>query len=545
MRKLFFMLCLLTSVSLWAQKTVRGIVIDNTKEPIIGASVVEAGTSNGVITDIDGKFTLKVGNNAQIRISYVGFKAKTLAAKQFGMNELTIQMEDDSEMLSEVVVTAYGGKQLRTKVTNSIAKVNNETLSQGMFSNPAQALSGAVAGLQVQQTSGNPGATPTIILRGGTNFNGTGSPLVIIDGQVRESLSDINPEDIESMEVLKDAGATAIYGARANNGVILVGTKHGKDGKTEVNLKAKIGWNYFQNSYDFMNAGDYLYWMRSSYKNAYVGDMKHPDGTAMKSWASLGTLGSATPYGTGNKYFDKDGVTPLDGNKTSSAIWSPMNYTDNLSFLLKQGWQTMTDPVYGGQIIYKNFNIADFNINTPSFSQDYNLNVSGGNDKGHYYAGAGYNRSEGTAVNNWYQRITFTFNADYKVKPWLTSNTNFSFADAKWYGLPQTSTAENNYFSRCLSLPTTFRGYNANGEMLLGNNSGDGNQQYNINSMTQDNNKDKFVMGQSFTADIISGLKLKVGVIWQYDEDKEESFTKDYMRSPGVYVKTRNSSSFF
>lgn len=128
-------------------------------------------------------------------------------------------------MLAEVVVTGYGGKQLRSKVTSSITKVNEEALKVGVFSNPAQALSGAVAGLKVTQSSGNPGSTPSIVLRGGTDWDGSGAPLVMVDGQLRSALSDINPEDIESMEVLKDAGATALYGARASNGVILVTTK--------------------------------------------------------------------------------------------------------------------------------------------------------------------------------------------------------------------------------------------------------------------------------------------------------------------------------
>ena len=132
--------------------------------------------------------------------------------------------------MDEVVVTGYSGTQLRSKTTNSIAKVKQETLNVGLFSNPAQALSGAVSGLKVIQSSGSPGAAPTIVLRGGTNLDGTGSPLVIVDGQLRDGLNDINPEDIESMEVMKDAGATAIYGARASNGVILVTTKKGKAG---------------------------------------------------------------------------------------------------------------------------------------------------------------------------------------------------------------------------------------------------------------------------------------------------------------------------
>ncbi|WP_415783584.1 carboxypeptidase-like regulatory domain-containing protein, partial [Bacteroides fragilis] len=223
-KTIFLILCILCSLGAMAQKkSITGVVTDASGESVIGASVVEVGTTNGVITDIDGKFTLMVDPNGKIKVSYVGYQPQVLDVK--GKNSFNIKLKEDSEMLDEVVVTGYGGKQLRTKVTNSIGKVKEDVLQKGLFSNPAQALSGAVSGVRVLQTSGDPGATPTIILRGGTDYNGTGSPLVLVDGQVRGSLSDINPEDIESMEVLKDAGATAIYGARANNGVILVTTK--------------------------------------------------------------------------------------------------------------------------------------------------------------------------------------------------------------------------------------------------------------------------------------------------------------------------------
>ena len=541
---LLLMLCLLGSIGAMAQtKPITGTVTDALGETVIGASVVEVGTTNGTITDIDGKFTLNMNPNGKIRVSFVGYETQTIDLK--GKTSVQIQMKEDAEMLAEVVVTGYGGKQLRTKVTNSISKVKEETLKQGLYSNPAQALSGAVAGLSVSQTSGNPGSAPTLVLRGGTNYDGSGSPLILIDGQVRSSLSDINPDDIESMEVLKDAGATAIYGARANDGVILVTTKRGKSGRAEVNLKAKFGLNYFKNSYNFLDAGDYIYWMRTGYKNAYVDGMKHPDGSNVKSWSSLNSLTSATPYGTGNSYFASDGVTPLDGNKTTAAIWSTMKYADNLAFLLNQGWQTMTDPIYGDKLIYKNTDIADFNVQTPAFSQDYNLSVSGGNDKGSYYAGLGYNKSDGTAYGNWYKRITFTFNADYKLKEWLTSNSSFNFADATWNGLPATQGAEESYFSRCLSLPPTFRGYNADGEMLLGPNTGDGNQQYNFNQFIRDQNTDKFTMNQSFTIDFMKGLSLKLSAIWYYQEEKTESFNKDYLSSPGNMNTSRGSSAYY
>ncbi|EXZ22184.1 tonB-dependent Receptor Plug domain protein, partial [Bacteroides fragilis str. S13 L11] len=211
-KTIFLILCILCSLGAMAQKkSITGVVMDASGESIIGASVVEVGTTNGVITDISGKFTLMVDPNGKIKVSYIGYQSQVLDVK--GRNSFNIKLKEDSEMLDEVVVTGYGGKQLRTKVTNSISKVSEESLKVGVFSNPAQALSGAVSGLKVTQSSGNPGSTPTIVLRGGTEWDGSGSPLVMVDGQLRDGLNDINPEDIESMEVLKDAGATALYGA--------------------------------------------------------------------------------------------------------------------------------------------------------------------------------------------------------------------------------------------------------------------------------------------------------------------------------------------
>lgn len=541
-KTIFLILFLLFSFGVMAQKSVSGIVTDVSGEVVIGASVVEVGSAgNGTVTDLDGKFTLTVNPNGSIQVSFVGYQTQTLSVK--GKSLFNVVLKEDSEMLQEVVVTGYGGKQLRTKVTNSIAKVKDDVLQKGLFSNPAQALSGAVSGVRVFQTSGDPGSTPTIVLRGGTDYNGNGSPLVLVDGQVRSSLSDINPEDIESMEVLKDAGATAIYGARANNGVILVTTKRGKAGKGQVNVKAKVGLNYYHSPYEFMDAGDYIWWQRTAYQRSSQ-IWKNSNGE-WQGIQNLSSLDSATPYGTGNLYFDPGTGAVLDGNKDARAIWSTMNYTDDLAFLLKQGWQTMIDPVYGGTLIYKNTDPAIFNLHTPSVSQDYNVNLSGGNEKGGYYASIGYNDTDGTATGNWYKRLTFTFNADYKVNSWLTSNSSFNFADAKWYGLSPGSRGEVEYFNRMLSLPPTFRGYNADGEMLLGPNSSDGNQAFNLNNFERDNNTDKFTMVQALTFNLYKGLTLKLTANWFFSEEKLEAFDKDYLASPGNYNTARSTSASY
>lgn len=169
----------------------------------------------------------------------------------------------------------------------------------------------------------------------------------------------------------------------------------------------------------------------------------------------------------------------------------------------------------------------------------------GGNDRGSYYAGVAYNHSNGTAVGNWYKRLSFTLNADYQITDWLKSFTNVNFNDATWYGLSPTQTNEANYFSRVLSLPPTFRGYNADGELLLGPNSGDGNQLYNQSQFIRDNNSDKTTFGQTFQIDFMKGLYLKLGAIWYYDEEKTESFNRDYLSSPGNTNSSRNSSASY
>lgn len=527
---LLLILCFFCSIGAMAQsKSITGVVTDGTGEPIIGASVVEVGTTNGIITDIDGKFTLNMNPNGKIKVSYIGYQAQTIDLR--GRTFLKIQMKEDSEMLEEVVVTGYGGKQLRTKVTNSISKVSEESLKVGLFSNPAQALSGAVAGLKVTQASGSPGATPTIVLRGGTDFNGSGSPLVIIDGQLRDGLSDINPEDIESMEVLKDAGATALYGARASNGVILITTKSGKKGHREINLKVKMGLNYVNNPYEFLNGEEYIRTLRTTYsKSGYY----YSDGE-YASIAPLSNLTSASPFGL--------------GNELGKSAWNVMGKTADNAYLVQQhGWKEMTDPLDPTQtIIYKDINPADYNLNNPSFSQDYNVNMSGGGDRAAYYAGIGYNRQEGLPIDTYYERYSFILNASYKVTDWLTSTSNFNYNRANWKNMPGSNTSEGNYFGRIMSTPPTSRYEDEYGNPTLGPGVADGNQAFQPEKWTNFNQTDKFTMIQSFQIDIMKGLFVKGTANWYYSEGLYESFTKDYLDNmlTNHYTKTRSTSAKF
>lgn len=506
-----------------------GIVKDTTGETVIGASVVVKGTTNGTITGIDGDFSLNnVKQGDIIQISFVGYK--TVEVKWNGQ-PLNVTLKDDTEMLGEVVVTGYGGQQLRTKVTNSISKVKQESLNVGMHSNPAQALSGAVAGLKVIQSSGSPGATPTIILRGGTNLDGTGSPLVVVDGQLRDSMSDINPEDIESMDVLKDAGATALYGARASNGVILITTKRGKAGFREINFKAKLGLSYARTPYEFLEAGEYIKAMHKAHWDA--GHLfQDKDGNTKTYWGNWESyLNGKQPFGTGNN-LDQD-------------IYSTQFLNEDNKYLLGRGWQTVTDPITGKEILYKNTDVDKYNLNDPAFSQDYNINMSGGNDRGTYYAGLGYNRQEGVPVNTFYERYSFITNASYKIADWLTSTSSLNYNRANWKNMPGSNGSELNYFGRVRSLPPTVLFEDEEGNMKLGPGTADGNQMYQPDQWWNDNQSDKFTMSQSFKIDILKNLSLTANMNWYYSETYQESFTKDYENTPGNFVRTRSATAYY
>lgn len=506
-----------------------GIVKDTTGETVIGASVVVKGTTNGTITGIDGDFSLSnVKKGDIIQISFVGYK--TVEVKWNGQ-PLNVTLKDDTEMLGEVVVTGYGGQQLRTKVTNSISKVKQESLNVGMHSNPAQALSGAVAGLKVIQSSGSPGATPTIILRGGTNLDGTGSPLVIVDGQLRDSMSDINPEDIESMDVLKDAGATALYGARASNGVILITTKRGKAGFREINFKAKLGLSYARTPYEFLEAGEYIKAMRKAHWDA--GHLfQDKEGKTKTYWTGYENyLNGKQPIGTGNN-LDQD-------------IYSTQFLNEDNKYLLGRGWQTVTDPITGKEILYKNTDVDKYNLNDPAFSQDYNINMSGGNDRGTYYAGLGYNRQEGVPVNTFYERYSFITNASYKIADWLTSTSSLNYNRANWKNMPGSNGSELNYFGRVRSLPPTVLFEDEEGNMKLGPGTADGNQMYQPDQWWNDNQSDKFTMSQSFKIDFLKNLSLTANMNWYYSETYQESFTKDYENTPGNFVRTRSATAYY
>lgn len=219
---------LLNSVCLFAQSQVTGVVSDNTGEPLIGVNVVEKGTTNGTVTDMDGKFSIQVAQGKVLQISYIGYKSQEITVKGRTLN---ITLAEDSEMLEDVVVIGYGS-MTRKDVTSSITTVSAEKLNKGAYTDPSQLLQGKVPGLTISQTS-DPSGSSSISLRGASSLREGEAmePYYVIDGVPGVSLSLVSPDDIESIDVLRDATATAIYGSKAANGVIIVTTKRGKKGE--------------------------------------------------------------------------------------------------------------------------------------------------------------------------------------------------------------------------------------------------------------------------------------------------------------------------
>ena len=251
----FVVLAMLFSLTAVAQKiAVTGTVVDEIGETVIGASVVEkANTKNGTVTNLDGQFTLKVEAGAVLVVSYIGYTTQEVKAQ----DGITIALKPNDKMLEEVVVIGYG-VQKKSVVTASIAKVSSDDLDGKTRLRADDALKGMAAGVQVTSASGQPGAKSMIRIRGIGTINNS-EPLYIIDGMPTDQngMEAVNPTDIESMEVLKDAASGAIYGARAANGVILITTKKGKVGKASINYNFSQGWQSAWKKRDVTGAVDY------------------------------------------------------------------------------------------------------------------------------------------------------------------------------------------------------------------------------------------------------------------------------------------------
>lgn len=390
--------------------SVKGRVVDDNNEPVIGASVLVKGTSNGIATDVDGRFTLAgVEQGRTLVVSYVGMRTVHVQAKP----TLQITLESLDSELDEVMVVAFG-KQTRSSFTGSAAVMDNKKIEQKQLTNVLSGLQGEAAGVQMINNSGSPIATPTLRIRGFSSINAGKDPLVIVDGSPYDGgWNNLNPNDVESVTVLKDAASNALYGARGANGVIMITTKKASAGKATVTLDAKWGVNSrVKRDYDYIdNPGEYYEaYYKALYNYQLNGLMQTPYQAHVNA---LGNMSSSDTTVGGLGYIaytvpDGEYLIGENGKLNPHAKLGARVYNNGKFYtILPDDWKDAA---------YRN-----------GFRQEYNLNITGGNDRAQFYASLGYLDNEGIADNSDLQRYTARLKADYQAKDWLRIGGNVNF----------------------------------------------------------------------------------------------------------------------
>ena len=369
LRSIVLMIVCMTPLWAFSQNiTVTGTVLDEAGDPLIGATVQQKGSGNGIATDIDGNFKLNVPKNATLVVSYVGYTTQAVAVD--GRTSITITMKENSEVLDEVVVVGYG-QMKRSDMTGSVASVSDAAIKKSVPTSIDQVLQGRAAGVQIQANSGTPGASSSIRIRGINSLNATNQPIFVIDGVVIDSATDdesanplsaINPSDIVSMDILKDASATAIYGSRASNGVIMITTKRGQAGNATVTYDGYVGWQEMPKKYEMLNLREYA--IHHNYR-----------------------------------------ANELNLLDPSSAFVRPD--------MLGEGtdWQ---DELF-----------------KKAFMTNHSISISGGNEKTTYAFSGGYLKQNGIALGSGFRRLSLRSNIDTQIKQWLRGGINFSFSETK------------------------------------------------------------------------------------------------------------------
>ena len=346
-------------------KKMTGQVIDENKEPMIGVSILIVGTSTGTVTDFDGNYTLNVPKDSkELQFSYVGYETKVITIP-VNSNVLNVQMKSDSQVLSDVVIIGYG-TQRKSDLTGSVASVGTKDFNKGMVSSPEELVNGKIAGVQIVNGGGSPTSVSTIRIRGGASLNASNDPLIVLDGVPMEVggsisgggnfLSLINPNDIESMTVLKDASSTAIYGSRGANGVVIITTKRArKEAKLSVSYDGYVGVSKSFKNYDMMSGEKYADWKRMA--NYGKTDKEIFDDIQLKTlnsgqfvdWQDL--MFSGTGYKTDHNV----SINQSNGRNRNMLV---LGYNKDQSIIDNMGYERFSARINGDMELAKNLTVG-------------------------------------------------------------------------------------------------------------------------------------------------------------------------------------------
>ncbi|MBP3828392.1 MAG: SusC/RagA family TonB-linked outer membrane protein, partial [Prevotella sp.] len=401
-----------------AQNTVSGTVVSaDDGEPIIGASIRLVGTNFGAVTDVNGKFSLtpREGHN-KIEVSYVGYASQTLTLKP----NMRITLHPDQKNLDEVIVVAYGTAK-KSSFTGSATAIEAEKIASRPVTNVTKALDGQVTGVLTTSGSGQPGSGSSVIIRGFGSINASNDPLYVVDGvPYGGSISAINPQDIESMTVLKDASAAALYGSRAANGVVIITTKKGQEGRPQVTLHNTVGWSWRAvPMYETVDKSEFIQLTYEALRNGYQykNAMSYADASAAAIAALGGTLGGAR--------------NPEQYNPFKNTTWTSL--IDPVTGQIQGGLQSAWDDTWFDEI-----------YNRGAMRHEHTMTLNGGTNRTDYLMSLGYINEDGILLNTGFQRYSARVNVNSQVTDWFRTGLNVNLAHNKSNFNQYTNTSTSN-----------------------------------------------------------------------------------------------------
>ncbi len=428
-RLLFLVLMAVTSTIAMAQGKVTGTVVDAAGESVIGASVMVKGTNNGTITDMSGQFTIQnVPQNATLTVTYVGYRTQNVPVG--GKSSFSITLEEDKQLLDEVVVVGYG-VQRKSDVTGALTRVGEKELNAKPVNNAFEALQGKAAGVDIT-TSERPGTIGSIRIRGQRSIGADQGPLYVVDGVPLQSggIESLNPRDIESIDILKDASSTAIYGSRGANGVVLVTTKRGQEGKMQVSYSGSFTFEKIVDKSPAMNASDYITWRR---------------------WAKYNQ--SPDKYTPGDQPTQEQDKEFFDGDETA------------LNNVMK-GWA-------GGSWDGSKVTDTDWTsfVTQTGITQEHTISARGGSKNVQGFVSFGYLRNDGTQKGQSFERYNFSASADIKGTKWFKVGGSFNasygtqqYGYSKAYG---TSSGPTDLYGAAKAILRYTLPYDAEGNLIV------------------------------------------------------------------------------
>jgi TonB-linked SusC/RagA family outer membrane protein len=419
---LTLLLAFMVQLTFAQEKTISGTVSDNTGLPLPGATVLVKGTSSGTSTDFDGKYSIKANQGATLVFSFVGYTAKEV--KVGASNSINVSMQEDATSLDEVVVVAFG-TTTKEAFTGSAGVVKAEQLELRALTSPIAAIEGNVTGVQFLSTSGQPGSSPSIVIRGVGTLNGTTDPLFIVDGvQFEGGLNTLNQDDIASLTVLKDAASTSLYGSRGANGVVIITTKQGKRG-TGITVTATSSYGAMDRSieqYDAVSPGDYYELIWEAYKNT-PNVQAQPNPEAFASADIFNRLGR-NPFNVPN-----DQIVGVDGrlNPNAQVIAEDLDWFNALQ---RQGSRL-----------------------------NNSVNVSAGGENSSVFFSMANLQEKGYVIESSYDRTTARLNGTFDATSWLSLGGNMGFTTEKLTGPPSRGAAAANVFSFAKDMGSIYSPY--------------------------------------------------------------------------------------